>query len=622
MSNSTPSKNIFVRIWRFLWGAVSWLRIAMLNVIFLVVLFIVFSTVMESAPKPIEQPGPLFIAPSGILVDQLSYEPPLAALTGDTPPETHLRSLIESIHRASTDNRVTGLIIKLNDLNGGGISKIQELGQAITAFKQSQKPVIAYGNFLDQQQYYLASYADTIFIHDMGGVAITGFGLYRNYFKGLIDKLGINVHVFKSGTFKDFVEPYIRTDMSEPSRAHNEAWITSLWQTYSNDVEQRRDLASGQLDNYIKKLPQLLSDAGGNSAKLAQDYKLVDEIGSKQALINYLIEQFGQSKDDSNMFNYINPLSYQHEIALEKFQQQGNIGLIVAAGNIMDGEQPEGSIGGDTLSQLIRKARNNKNLQALVLRVDSGGGSAFASELIRQEITETRAAGKPVFISMGSMAASGGYWLSAGADQIWATPTTLTGSIGVFSIVPTFESTIDKIGVTSDGVATSELAGLFHLDRPMSEQAKTVFQMGVESVYSKFLGIVADARNSSVDDIRKVAEGRVWLGEQALEHNLVDHLGSLEDAIAAVAQHANISRPVITLVERDLTPFEELLKNISLNTQATFPASNTNNVVNTLFNNMARQLNQDPLTQLLADQSKNVSQPKIYALCAECLSQP
>ena len=621
MSTQAPRKNIFARIWHFFWNAISWLRIAILNIVFLVVLVVVFSTVMESVPQPIEQ-GPLLIAPSGMLVDQLSYEPPLAALTGDTPPETHLYNLIEAIQFAATDSRVTGLIIKLNDLNGGGISKIQELGQAITAFKQSQKPVVAYGNFLDQQQYYLASYADTIYIHDMGGVAITGFGLYRNYFKGLIDKLGINVHVFKSGTFKDFVEPYIRTDMSEPSRAHNEAWLTSLWSTYSRDVEERRGLSAGQLDTYIKTLPQLLRNADGDSAKLAKDFNLVDETGSKQALISYLITQFGRSKHDSNMFNHINPMSYQQEIALSKFQQQGNIGLIVAAGTIMDGEQPEGSIGGDTLSQLIRKARNDNNLKALVIRVDSGGGSAFASELIRQEITETRAAGKPVFISMGSMAASGGYWLAAGADQIWATPTTLTGSIGVFSIVPTFETTLDKIGVTSDGIATSELAGLFHLDRPMSEQAKTVFQMGVESVYSKFLSITADARNSTVEDIQKVAEGRVWLGAQALEHNLVDHLGSLDDTISALAQHVNIAAPVITLVERELTPVEEVLKNISLNTHASLPAIGSQNAANKLINNIAHHVNQSPLTQLLAEQSQNLSQPKIYALCADCLSQP
>ena len=621
MSTQAPRKNIFARIWHFFWNAISWLRIAILNIVFLIVLVVVFSAVMESAPKPIEQ-GPLFIAPSGMLVDQLSYEPPLAALTGDTPPETHLQSLIEAIQLAATDNRVTGLIIKLNDLNGGGISKLQELGQAITLFKKSQKPVIAYGNFLDQQQYYLASYADTIYIHDMGGVAITGFGLYRNYFKGLIDKLGINVHVFKSGTFKDFVEPYIRTDMSEPSRAHNEAWLTSLWATYSSDVEERRGLSVGQLDTYIKTLPQLLRNADGDGAKLAKDFNLVDETGSKQALIDYLIAQFGRSKHDSNMFNHINPISYQQEIALNKFQQQGNIGLIVAAGTIMDGEQPEGSIGGDTLSQLIRKARNDESLKAIVIRVDSGGGSAFASELIRQEITETRAAGKPVFISMGSMAASGGYWLAAGADQIWATPTTITGSIGVFSIIPTFETTLDKIGVTSDGIATSELAGLFHLDRPMSEQAKTVFQMGVESVYSKFLTIAADARNSTVEEIQKVAEGRVWLGAQAMEHNLVDHLGSLDDTINALAQHVNIENPIITLVERDLTPVEEILKNISLNTHAVIPTLGSQNPANALINNIAYHVNQSPLTQLLAEQSQNLSQPKIYALCADCLSQP
>ncbi|HEY7773783.1 MAG TPA: signal peptide peptidase SppA [Marinagarivorans sp.] len=621
MTTDKPKKNILVRSWHLFWNTIGWLRVALLNIVFLVVLAVVVATMIESSPKPISQPGPLFIAPSGTLVDQLSYQPPLAALAGDTPPETHLRSLIQMIEHASGDDRVTGLIIKLNDLTGGGMSKMQELGEAIERFKATDKPVIAYGNFLAQQQYYLASYADTIFIHDMGGVAITGFGLYRNYFKGLIDKLGINVNVFKSGTFKDFVEPYTREDMSEPSREHNEAWLTSLWSTFSTDIESRRGLLPGQLDNYVKQLPQLLSDANGDSAELAKNYQLVDRVGSKQALLDYLIAQFGPSADDDAMFNYINPASYQRELAVAQFNQQGNIGLIVAAGSIMDGEQPEGSIGGDSLSYLIRGARNDDNLKALVIRVDSGGGSAFASELIRQEITETRAAGKPVFISMGSVAASGGYWMSTGADQIWATPTTLTGSIGVFSIVPTFESTLDKIGVTSDGIATSELAGLFQLERPMTEQAKTVFQMGVESVYSKFLTVTAEARGQSIGDIKKVAEGRVWLGQQALEHGLVDNLGSLEDTIAALADFANIETPVVTLVERELTTLEQIVKNLSLNSQATLDTLLPSQASDRLLNNLTQHANQSPLIQMLAQQSQTPNQPRVFALCPECTRQ-
>jgi protease-4 len=621
MNTPRASRNIFVRIWNFFWGTITWLRIILVNLIFLVFLAIIISSILETAPKPINQPGPLFIAPSGQLVDQLSYQPPLSALTGDTAPETDLRSLITSIKYASDDDRVTGLIIKLDDLAGGGMSKIQELGQAIERFKTSNKPVVAYGNLFSQQQYYLASYANTIFVHDMGGVGITGFGMYRNYFKGLIDKLGINVHVFRSGTFKDFVEPYIRSDMSAASRTHNEEWLNTMWATYTGDIEQRRGLEKGSLDSYIKNLPSLLNEYDGETALLAKNVHLVDEIGSKQMLIEFLIEKFGRNEEDGNMFNFIDEHDYGQELALSNFQKTGNIGLIVATGTIHDGDQPEGAIGGDSLSRLIRKARYDDALKALVIRVDSGGGSAFASELIRQEIAETQQAGKPVFISMGSIAASGGYWLATGANEIWATPTTLTGSIGVFSIVPTFEKTLEKVGVTSDGIATSELAGIFQLDRPMSEQSKAVMQLGVDSVYGKFLKITASARNSSVEEIRKVAEGRVWLGEQAQSLNLVDQLGSLDDVIAATAKFANISQPKVILVERDLTPFEQILKSIAINTQASFKALGIlqTNPSQILFKNLAADINQLPVVQILAEQSRHPQQPLIFAFCSDCL---
>ena len=623
MSEAQQS-HILVRVWRFFWRAITGFRTAILNLVFLVLLIVVISAVIESAPKPVTGPGPLFIAPSGVLVDQLSYEPPLAALSHQQKAaETLLNNLTSLINTAATDPRVTGLIIKLDDLQGGGMSKIGELGQAINNFKAQNKPVIAYSNMFNQQQYLLASYANTIYMHDMGTVAINGFGLYRNYFKGLIDKLGINVHVFKSGTFKDFVEPYIREDMSEPSRLHNQAWLTELWAGYSEQIETRRQLPVGSLDTYIKTFAQLLTISQGDTARLAADYKLVDRIGSKQQLIDQLIAQFQADPENPAMFNYIDPLSYQQEIALKKMQQKGNIGLIVAAGTILDGEQPEGSIGGDTLSQLIRKARNNKDMQALVIRVDSGGGSAFASELIRQEIQETRKAGKPVFISMGSMAASGGYWLSTGADEIWATPTTLTGSIGVFSIIPTLEKTLNKIGITSDGIATSELAGLFQLDRPMTPAAEQVFQLGVDSIYQKFLRLCAEARQTSVESISQVAEGRVWLGSKALEHNLVDSLGSLDDVIAAIAEKNAIKKPVVQLIERDLSPMEEIVKNIMQNTHAQSLIGNTaayfNNTPSAnIINQLQQQFNQTPAAQIIADQLKQPAQTKTYAACTEC----
>ncbi len=620
--NQTTSSNLFVRIWCFFWNIISWIRISVLNILFLIVLFIVISAIVSAIPKPIDTKGPLLLAPSGQLVDQLSYQAPLSLLSQqEKAPETLLRDLIDTINHAALDERVTALILKLDDLNGGGISKMQELGQAIDYFKLQNKPVFVFSNNFNQQQYFLATYANDIYMHDMGSVAITGFALYRNYFKGLIDKLGVNVHVFKSGTFKDFVEPYIREDMSEASRNHNTEWITSLWQGYSEHIEIRRQLDKGSLDNAIKNYSQLLIDNQGDTALFALNFHLVDKIGSKQNLIDDFKARFGASKDPKKPFNFIDASSYQQELAIAKLQQpKGNIGLIVAAGNISDGEQPEGSIGGDSLSYLIRKARNDQDLKALVIRVDSGGGSAFASELIRQEIAETRNSGKPVYISMGSMTASGGYWLATGADQIWATPTTLTGSIGVFSIVPTVENTLTKVGITSDGLATSELAGIYQLDRPMSATAEQIFQLSVESIYQKFLQLCATARKTDIENIKKVAEGRVWLGHKALDLNLVDHLGSLNDVIAAIAKDAGIATPSIVLIERELSTTEQIVKNLMQTTQAY-----TGNIfkhsagaTTQWLKQLDAELDKNPLVALIQDQLATPQQQKVYAACPDC----
>lgn len=615
---STQQSNIFVRLWRLFWGAVTWLRIIVINLVFLVFLVVIINTVIESAPAPIDKPGALLLAPAGVLVDQLTYTPPISALTGsEAPPETLLREQVAMVKRAANDDRITGLVIKLNDLQGGGISKINELGQAIEHFKQTGKPVIAYGNLLDQQQYLLASFADEIFIHDMGGVGITGFALYRNYFKQLIDKLGVNVHVFKSGTFKDFVEPYIRSDMSDPSREHNAAWVSALWQYYREQIETRRQLESGALDDYINQLPELLSRHQGNSAQLAKEQQLVDRIGSKQQLIDHLREKFGEG-DSQRPFNFIAEQRYQQDMLLANIQKTGNIGLIVASGNILDGEQPEGAIGGETLARLIRKARDNDAFKAIVIRVDSGGGSAFASELIRQEIALTTEHGKPVFISMGSIAASGGYWLATAGTEIWATPSTLTGSIGVFSIVPTFEQTLTKVGVTSDGVDTHTLAGIFHLDRAMSEQAQSVFQMAVDGIYHKFLSITAKARGSDIESIKAHAEGRVWLAPEAQNRQLIDHLGSLDDVITAAAKAANIDIPKVQLIERELTPFEQLARNLMQNASTPLGFEQEPSASQQLAAWLDRAANRSLEAQSLLRQPSNHQAPPVLALCPGC----
>ena len=619
MSGQKPF--ILIRLWQIFWRSLTWLRIAILNLAFIALIVVFIKAAQESAPEPITEPGPLLLAPSGILVDQLSYQPPLATLSGSNKaPETLTRDLVDMIFVAAKDKRVTGLILKLNDLGGGGLSKLQEIGQAIEHFKAQNKPVVAYSNFYSHQQYYLASYADDIHLETMGHVGITGFGLYRNYFEKVIAKLGINVHVFKSGDFKDFVEPFIRTDMSEPSREHNSRWLQALWQGYLEEIASRRGLTPDKIEALIANYPERLSEHQGDGAQLALAEGLIDHISTRQQLVASLIKSFGADSNNPEQVHTLSTQSYQQELWLRNLQQQGNIGLVVGVGAIQDGEQPEGNIGGDTLAKLIRHARQDKAIQALVLRIDSGGGSAFASEVVRQEILATRTAGKPVVVSMGSMAASGGYWIASAADQIWASPNTLTGSIGVFSIIPTFEGTLDKIGISNDGISTSELASLFHLERPMTPTAEAVFQTSVDGIYDKFLALCAEGRNTSTEAIAKIAGGRVWIGSQAQELGLVDHLGSLNDAMRAAAKLANITTPKMQLIERELSPMEELLRNIAQHTGVqsiaswVIPKSHSRELLGQLQN----RADSEPMLEALNSQLKTPNNTQVFALCPEC----
>ncbi|RYF47449.1 MAG: signal peptide peptidase SppA [Cytophagaceae bacterium] len=319
--------------------------------------------------------------------------------------------------------------------------------------------------------------------------------LYRNYYKSALDKLSVKFHIFKVGTFKDFVEPYTRNDMSEASKQHNSEWINELWGLYTNRVESQRHLESGSLDKLINNTSEALLAAGNSAAQMALNAKLVDHIGNRVSRMQELIARFGADPDVATQYLHVSYAQYKHELASKNTaENKGNIGLIVASGSIIDGEQPDGNIGGDTLAQLLRKAREDKDISALILRIDSGGGSAFASEVIRQEMQAVRAAGKSIYVSMGSVAASGGYWIASAADEIWATPFTITGSIGVFGLFPTVDEGLNKIGVYTDGIGTHKLSGAMRPDRPLDPAAEKVAQQGVEAIYQRFLTIVGEAR--------------------------------------------------------------------------------------------------------------------------------
>ncbi len=619
MSKEKPSS--LRKLFSGLWALITWLRVSLLNLLFLALLLVIVLSLLPEEEQKLTGKTALRLSPSGFLVDQRSYVDPLTQLLEQSRPEeieTLVSDLVKAINAAAKDERITALVMELDHLVGGGISKLEEIGQALERFKASGKPVIAIADTYSQEQYYLASYADEIYIHPMGAVLLTGYGSYRNYFKDALDKLAVNFHVFRVGDYKDFVEPYTRNDMSPASREHNSQWLNQLWNVYTDRVESQRRLPAGAINDYINNLDTKLVSTGGNSAQLALAAGLVDQLASHQQILTTLQQQLGPNRKGDS-YAALDYWDYLPHVEKENGHNGGKIGLIVAKGMIIDGQQPEGTIGGDTLAQILRDARKDKALKALVLRVDSGGGSAFASEIIRQEIQATRASGLPVVISMGSVAASGGYWIATAGDEVWATPTTITGSIGVFGAFPTFERSLAKMGVNTDGLGTTELAGAMRLDRPLSPQAERVIQQGVEFVYQQFLALVAEARSSSIGEIHKVAQGRVWSGTTAKDLGLVDAIGNLEDAIASAAKLAGLDSYHVHTIRKKLTPKEQLLLELASEAVEWMPQSLFENSVLEKLAPATLRKALTPLVQPFALMDKMNDPRGVYTLCEVCM---
>lgn len=613
---------------KFVWRTFTWLRAAVFNLVFL---FLVIALIqgIKSAPKiDIPNQSVLFLAPSGALVDQSTYNPSLADLLS-TPqehaPETVIHDLIRAIELARDDAAITGIALRLDRLTSAGMSKIEEIGQAIRYFQQSGKPVVAFADAMNQQQYLLASYADEIYIHNMGSLYLTGFGAYRNYYKTAAEKLSVKFHVFRVGEYKDAIEPFVRDDMSPESKEHIEQWLNALWARYTNTVETHRALSPGSVDILLSTLDSELLSLNGNAAKLAVDKGLVDASFSKEELKNHLLNYFNQEENEE--LNTISAYAYLNNPTLNRVNSTNKIGLIVATGTILDGHQPESAIGAATLSQLIQKAREDKEVGALVIRVDSGGGSAFASEVIREQIKITRESGKPVYISMGSVAASGGYWISTPADEIWATPTTLTGSIGVFGLIPNFADSLNKLGIYSDGLGTSDLSDSYHLDRPLSERAQKIIQTSVDNIYHQFISLVAEARNSDYDSIHNIAQGRVWFGEQAQTLGLVDKLGTLKDVINSAANNLDYKNYEIKPIKRELSTQEKLMRTLAeqasiefTNRSALGSLVNQGWIASTLLNNQEFQLLNHALSKNTQHAQSAAPLLSAYAHCGECIA--
>ena len=515
---------------------------------FVLLLFIFGFVVLAISERGVQVPqsAALILAPSGFIVEQLEGDPlarALAEVEGNGVQQTLVTDIVDSLDAAAEDDRIKAVVLDLNRLEGGGLSKLQTIAAAIDRVKESGKKVFAVGDSYTQPQYFLAAHADDVYLNDLGMLIIDGFGYYRTYLKGAIDKLKIDLNVFRVGKYKSFVEPFIRDDMSDEDKEASRRWLTVLWQIYQTDVEIARGLEPGSLDLYANEYLARLESAGGNTAKVALEAGLVDHLAGRGGVRDELIELVGESDDDSGDFSGIHFEDYLADVRQQAGteKQTLNVGVVVAAGEIVDGEAAPGTIGGDSLAALVSQAVVDESIKALVLRVDSPGGSMFASEVVFAQLQRLKSVGKPLIVSMSTVAASGGYYIAMPADEIWASESTITGSIGVGALVPTIQRGLDSLGVHVDGIGTTRLSGQLRLDRELGDDARQLIQLGVEDAYRTFIGKVADQRDMSVERVDYLARGRVWIGSDALELGLVDQLGGLDQAIESAAELAGLA---------------------------------------------------------------------------------
>lgn len=544
---------------KYAWSALDFGRRVILNLILLVFIIMLVVGLFSGGPKKIEDKTALLLDLKGTLVEQNSgnaRDTLLAEARGDVRRTTQLRDILWVLDQAAKDPQISSVVLLLDDMSGTGLTMLREVAAAIDRFKASGKTVVAWGSSFDQRQYYLAAHANEVYLHPMGSVMMTGFGRYQNYYRDALDKLGVTVTVLKAGDYKSFGEPYVANAPSAEAAEAESFLYTALWKTYTTDVEKARKLPEGTIMNGINDLTQLLATAGGDIAKLAVNTKLVDGLKTRDELRELMLKR-GIKDEQSKSFRQV---AFDDYLARQKPKLFGNaVGVIIASGEISEGIAPPGSIGGLSTSSLIRKAREDDAIKAIVLRVDSPGGSAFGSELIRRELELTRKAGKPVVVSMGNVAASGGYWISMAADEVIADEATITGSIGVIAILPTADKAMDKLGVHTAGSPTTWLADPFNPLRPLNPRFAEVLQSSINHTYADFTGKAAAARKTTPEKINAVAQGRVWTGLQAKERGLVDTIGSYADALKSASTRAKLGNDYrISYIEREPSRFDRI----------------------------------------------------------------
>lgn len=513
----------------------------------------------------------LVLDPNGVLVEIAEDINPLEVLREEAygisePSQIEVHDVVKAIRAAKDDKRIKGLVLDLGALGASpsSASKLHYLADEIDAFKESGKKVIAVGDYYSQDQYLLAAHADEIYMNDYGNLLIYGYGSYGTYLKSFLEKLKITTHVFRVGTFKSAVEPFIRDDMSPAAKEANIAYLSVLWKKYTESVEGARGLAPGTVEDYANNMGAIMKTVDGDFGKAALETGLVDGLMSRADMNEKLMAAFGKSKDGKS-FKKVGFKRYLTSLDDDDDTSAPNIAVITAAGTIIDGEAPTGrAAGGDSIAAQLRKAREDDKVKAVVLRIDSPGGSAFAADIMRDEILALKAAGKPVVASMGSLAASGGYWIAADADEIWAAPTTITGSIGIFGYFNTFENSAAELGVFVDGVGTTDLSPILATGiGPLPQSAADIIQQSTENGYDRFLSVVGNGRGLEKDYVDSIGQGRVWIGERAIELKLVDHLGDFDKAIEAAAKLAKLEKYDVVDMKEKRTTFEIFMGNLS-----------------------------------------------------------
>ena len=547
-------KNLF----GFIWTNLGRLR-RFLNGLLLFLFFSAFLVLLIPIKYDVKDRSILLINLKGELVEQLQGDPFERAADeffGEIRNETLVQDVIDTLEYAKTDKRISLIILRLDEFTYGGLSKLERIANMIDSLRDNDKEIIAFAESYNRSSYYLAARTNKVLLHPDGYITPEGFSFYSNYYSDLIDKIKVEFNIFRVGSFKSAIEPFIRNNMSDESRETRLRLAKEFWYKYEKDIVASRKLIDNGLNKYSKDLMKEIEGTEKNIATIALSNNIVDELITKNQLLNNLKKEY-QLDDDELEERMISMNNYLSALKSENAEQEreNNVGIIIASGQILDGNQPPGLIGSDSLISIIKEAQEDESVKALVLRIDSPGGSAFASEEILEQLIEYKSTEKPLIISIGSVAASGGYWIAMAGDKIFASEVSITGSIGIFAMLPTIHNTLAEIGIYNDGVTSNDINTDFYIDRELSPDLKKIIQSQIEHGYRTFVNKVAIHRDMKPSQVENIAEGQVWTGKEALNNGLIDQIGGLDEAVLEAASLAKIDslNYGIKLIEDDFS---------------------------------------------------------------------